>query len=423
MVFRKLYLVCLVLLSVPALGQTTVQELAQTPEKTGGVYYAYPTTTTNPTPAPKGYEPFYISHYGRHGSRYLIGDNDYKHMLDLLREASDAGALTPLGRDIMARLESVWIEADGRGGDLSPLGVRQHRGIAERMYRDYAPVFKGAVEIDASSTIVPRCILSMDAFCERLKELNPALLISRQANGRTTRLLNNHTEEAIAFRNSAEYKERYRKFELRHTDGERMVKAVFNDPDFVEGRVNPHDFIWGMYWLASDMQNMETDVSFYDVFTSGELFGIWQSFNYRFYVADASNSLNGGIMDANAAPLLRSMIEAANACIAGGDKGAAFRFGHDGNLIPLLSLLRFEGCTGDTNNPDEIYKVWADFKLVPMGSNIQIVFFRNSKTRDVIVKFLHNERETSIPVATDMFPFYRWTDVEAFYLEVLDELK
>ena len=24
------------------------------------------------TPAPKGYEPFYMSHYGRHGSRWLI---------------------------------------------------------------------------------------------------------------------------------------------------------------------------------------------------------------------------------------------------------------------------------------------------------------------------------------------------------------
>ena len=36
------------------------------------VYYAY--TYDNParTPAPEGYEPFYISHYGRHGSRWLL---------------------------------------------------------------------------------------------------------------------------------------------------------------------------------------------------------------------------------------------------------------------------------------------------------------------------------------------------------------
>lgn len=30
-----------------------------------------------PTPAPKGYKPFYISTYARHGSRWLIAPNDY----------------------------------------------------------------------------------------------------------------------------------------------------------------------------------------------------------------------------------------------------------------------------------------------------------------------------------------------------------
>ncbi|MBR3726803.1 MAG: histidine-type phosphatase, partial [Prevotella sp.] len=41
-------------------------------------YYAYPGPEQHKlTPAPKGYEPYYISHYGRHGSRYLIGKNDY----------------------------------------------------------------------------------------------------------------------------------------------------------------------------------------------------------------------------------------------------------------------------------------------------------------------------------------------------------
>ena len=42
-------------------------------EKLGGVYYAYPIESGMANPllqlAPEGYEPFYISHYGRHGSR------------------------------------------------------------------------------------------------------------------------------------------------------------------------------------------------------------------------------------------------------------------------------------------------------------------------------------------------------------------
>ena len=46
-------------------------------EKWGGVYYAYPVTQTQLAEAPEGYEPFYISHYGRHGSRWLPNDERY----------------------------------------------------------------------------------------------------------------------------------------------------------------------------------------------------------------------------------------------------------------------------------------------------------------------------------------------------------
>ena len=38
-------------------------------ERMGGVYYAYPVTHTTMAAPPQGYEPFYLSHYGRHGSR------------------------------------------------------------------------------------------------------------------------------------------------------------------------------------------------------------------------------------------------------------------------------------------------------------------------------------------------------------------
>ena len=59
---------------VPLGAQTSKEEMFSTIEKTGGVYWAYPLDFAPQTRAPKGYKPFYVSHYGRHGSRYLIGD-------------------------------------------------------------------------------------------------------------------------------------------------------------------------------------------------------------------------------------------------------------------------------------------------------------------------------------------------------------
>ena len=45
-------------------------EIEAMPERAAGVYFAYPTDCIDANAeTPKGYEPFYASHYGRHGSR------------------------------------------------------------------------------------------------------------------------------------------------------------------------------------------------------------------------------------------------------------------------------------------------------------------------------------------------------------------
>ena len=83
--------------------------------------------------------------------------------------------LTPKGRDLLAKVEVIAADARDRYGDLSPRGVAEHRGIAERMYKAYPEVFSTGdgreCYVQSRSTLVPRCILSMAAFNERLKEL------------------------------------------------------------------------------------------------------------------------------------------------------------------------------------------------------------------------------------------------------------
>ncbi|MDE5552256.1 MAG: histidine-type phosphatase, partial [Muribaculaceae bacterium] len=222
--------------------------------------------------------------------------------------------------------------------------------------------------------------------------------------------LNYHSPESQEY-TSKEWKEEYRKFEAEHTNPERLVASIFSDTDFVRKNVNPHDFMWGMYWLASGMQDIETPLSFYDIFTPDELFDLWQCFNYRFYVCDGNYAGNRGLLVDNAKPLMRNVIESAEAAIASEEPTVTLRFGHDGNLIPYAALLQLDGCYASIGNPDDFYKVFSDFKIAPMAGNIQLIFFRNDEG-DVLVKFLHNEMETSIPVKTDIWPFYHWSDVK-----------
>ncbi|RRD89356.1 histidine-type phosphatase [Bacteroides heparinolyticus] len=408
---------------VPVYAQTSKEEMFSTIEKTGGVYLAYPLDFAPQAKAPKGYKPFYVSHYGRHGSRYLIADHDYKWLVELFEDAYRAGFLSTLGEDTYRRLLKVWEEAEGHGGDLTPLGVRQQRGIAERMYASFPEAFKGSSTISARSTVVLRCAMSMVAFGDRLKELNPELRISYEASPKHMDYLNYHTDASNRFTSShnGPWVEEYRKFEESHTQPDRLIASLFRDKHFIRKKVNPKEVMWGLYWIAVDMQNAETKVSFYDIFEPQELFDLWQCVNYRFYVGNANHAEGKGIVVANAKSLLQNMLDSADEAIRQKGIAATLRFGHDGNVIPLAALMHIENCNVAVSDPYEVYKVWSDFKVVPMAANIQMVFFRNEKreTDDILVKFLHNENEVHIPVHTDIFPFYKWNDVESYYRNLL----
>lgn len=404
-------------------AQIAKEQIFEDLNKSGGVYYAYPVVESCNTPAPKGYEPFYISHYGRHGSRYLISDRDYIWVRDLLKDADENNALSEIGKSVLNRLDTLLIEVEGFGGALSPLGVRQQRGIAERMFKAYPEVFEGKSKISARSTIVPRCILSMDALCERLKEFNPKLVMTRESADKYMAYLNYHSPESNKFTaQDSWWREQYRKFDQSHTNSDRLVALLFSDNNFIEMKVHPYNLMWGLYWIAVDMQNVETEMSFYDLFEPQELFDLWQSVNYRTYVCDSNYPGSNGLLLDNVKPLLRNILESAENIINSGEAGATLRFGHDGNLIPLTGILRLKGCYNSEAIPDKICDAFRTYEVAPMAGNVQIVFFRNKKNNsDVIVKFMLHEKETSIPVETDIYPFYHWNDVKSFYEGILAE--
>lgn len=403
-------------------AQTTREEMYADLNKTGGVYYAYPVTQSENTAPPKGYEPFYISHYGRHGSRYLISDKDYTDVAKVLHAAKKAGALTPLGEDAMLRIDSIIKETDKRAGDLTPLGVKQHRGIAERMYAAYPQVFKGNPDISARSTLVVRCVLSMDAFCERLKELNPKLNITRESSQRYMGYLCHHTKEANKWKDTPEnFGIAYNNFEKKHINPDRLLNSLFNNREFIDTKIDKNNFIWNLYYIASGMQDIETEIDLYDLFTPEELFNIWQCFNYRFYVGDGNYPGSDRLIINNAKPLVENIITSAQQAIDSGENTATLRFGHDGNLIPLVALMGIEGCDAQEADPEKFHEAFAEYKIAPMAGNLQLVFFRDPKhpEKPVLVKFMLNEREKAIPISTDTFPFYPWDAVKAHYTDLL----
>src|SRR5574344_2366993 len=181
---KKYFLLLLILcLAITSNAQKARQEMASDMTLMEAGYRAYPGPTTKLTPAPKGEKPFYISHYGRHGSRYLISkDGDYDYLLKIFNDADSLGKLTEKGKDVKRKIALLCADAYKRYGELTELGAQQHRGIARRMYRNFPEVFAGNTKIDAHSTVVIRCILSMENELQELLSLNPRLQITHDAS-------------------------------------------------------------------------------------------------------------------------------------------------------------------------------------------------------------------------------------------------
>ncbi len=53
----------------------------------------------------------------------------------------------------------------------------------------------------------------------------------------------------------------------------------------------------------------------------------------------------------------------------------------------------------------------GDFQMMPMASNLQMIFFRNKKG-NVLVKLVYNDKEVTIPaVKTIGGAFHQWEDL------------
>ena len=157
-------------------------------------YRAYPYLVDDAspalTPAPAGYEPFFINHYARHGSRWLIAETDYTYPVEALGKGEAAGKLTARGRELLALVREVEQASHGRRGELTQLGAEQHQGIARRMVEHFPQVFAGDATVTARSTVVIRCILSMQNEINQLKAMNPSLQITCDASEADMRFMN-----------------------------------------------------------------------------------------------------------------------------------------------------------------------------------------------------------------------------------------
>ena len=372
------------------------------------------------TPAPKGYEATYVSHYGRHGSRFAYTEKAYTELLEMLRDGAAANNLTPYGSQLHEQLEAFWKAVEYQVGDLTPMGWEQHAQIARTMVQSFPKAFGKGSRVDAGSSGSTRAIMSMASFVSSISRAAPkADVYAHQGKLDIQACRPNERHNPFAYKGPANifpYSESSEAFFLRRFPQYRDVLArLFKDPDAGLGSRNAYDVFFNLYMFVGGMNSLPEELRL-DVngfFTPEEYAILWETDNYERYREYI-------VYRTTCSSIVDDIVAKADERLASGVRGADLRFGHDHIVMALLMIMDVDDFNKTPANPDDLIRVFQTYRS-PMATNMQFVFYTPKACRkgaEPLVKLLHNGEEVRLgSLAPVSGPYYRWADVRSYLQE------
>lgn len=424
---RTLYLIASIVLAFSTLcaSADTLEDVDF--YEAGGNYYCYPWIEKNPpsqTPAPQGYVPFHLEHYGRHGSRWLIGDWYYDVSYNLLKKAKDAGKLTPLGEEVFEVVVAAHDEfKKGRDGELSDKGAIQHQGIGRRMAQNYPEIFTPETNVDARSTIVIRSILSMFNGLNGIQSVVPNINIKTDASHADMWYMNYSDTTMHRIKHHVDTTS-LRAFQEKHANKGEYLKKLINDPQYAKDSIGDAMFNSLFAILTNTQSHYAQPCITEKVFTIEEARDRWLCRNANWFAESGNSKLTENHQPFSQRNVLLNIIESADTALNSNNKSVNLRYGHDSIVMPLTCLMEIDDYGIEINDFEDLAALgWHDYKVVPMGANLQLVFYRpegNLNSDEVLVKVLLNEEEVRLPIESDIVPYYNWNKLKNYYIQKLN---
>ena len=410
------------------------------PFKSSGLDNIYDFDAQICTAAPKGYEAFYISHYGRHGSRYPYTATVATALLDMLHEAGEKENLSEYGSGLMARLELFMEKAGNHIGELTDLGRQQQYRLAGEMAERYPQAFRKGAVVTAQASSSPRSILSMASFCTALARKYPSIRIDQfQGFAETQATAPNMGRNPLRIKGPGlgnPYRESPAEFMQRRFPEftETVLGKMFRDPYAALGDRDVQYLMDHIYMLIGGMNSLPDGVrmDFSDIATPETLARMWELDNYqRFceyivYTASCCSVFKDIIERADAR---LALLDSAAGKLEGRAEGADLRFGHDHVLMSLLMIADIDSFGELPENPDELGHVFQTFRS-PMAANLHFVFYRPKNGRGPILTALSlngqparlSALDKELGISPDESGFYRWDDVKAWFEKRFSQL-
>ena len=380
---------------------------------------------------PDSLTPVYVARVARHGARYISSPKKLEKLQKAIAKASAAGTLTPEGRKFSALLKSVEDNTGTQWGRLSEVGCKEEIGLAEDLYALLPGLMKKA-RVNAISTYVPRVVMTMYQFNHELTALSSDINITASEGKQYSYLLRCFTADSIysSYRDNGEWKK----------VSDKLMDSIVS--------TEPARRILGNLSGFDDHKYRKLTLEMYDVLQSLTAFGMpaptdefmsesdykscWEVDNLEHYLRNTDTPLSS-LAGKASSPLLARIIADADASlgtrlidlamknadidVADAPKhyDANFYFGHAETLMPLLSLMRVEGCYDDSSDFTTLSSRWKDYEIVPLGANIDIIFLQSSSLR-TYVALRHNGRFVSPMSGSKIVP---WSDYKAYLTELM----
>lgn len=400
-------------------NQKFIDALKENPARAASNYQSYEFVETDLTPAPKGYKPFYISHYSRHGSRYHTGESYFRLCMPMMAVCDSLGILSEAGQEWYNDAKTVYDEHKGMFGMLTTLGSQEQDGIGNRIYERFPEVFSGKngrTEVRNRCTRVQRSIVSMTSFNTAIAKKSPALNFSYAAGDKFRAYLNS---DPLNYPLLDKFDDEVED-SLKHLiDTDRVLKVLFKDTEAAAKVIeNPYSFAKGIFLVSAISPNTDIHPDMLKYFHEEDILGHWIIRNNIFYAGWANSAEMATEVATIAHPLIKDIVEKAEEALSENSTLAAdFRFGHDTGLLPLVATIGIDGMHEKWSAYDA-HNHWSSSEFIPMASSLQMVFYKNKKG-EVRVKLLYNEKETSIPaLKPESGPYYTWSSLKEYLLSL-----
>ncbi len=421
---RSLIILISLMLSLTVVAAKPNSDL---PANLSGSMMPYDFSLTESTPIwPDSLQPVYVARVARHGARYISSPKKLEKLQAAIAEASSAGTLTKQGRKFNALLKRVEENTGNKWGLLSEVGCKEEVGLAADLYSLLPDLLKNA-RVNAISTYVPRVVMTMYQFDHELTTLSSGIEISASEGRRYSYLLRCFTADSLysAYRDHGDWMK----------VSEHLMDSIVSP--------EPARRIFGTLPGLDNHKLKKLTLAMYDVLQSLTAFGMpaptdefmskadyracWEVDNLEHYLRNTDTPLSS-LAGKASSPLLARIIADADASLGAllidqtmrrADMNqseapirydANFYFGHAETLMPLLSLMRVEGCYDDSSDFATLSSRWKDYEVVPLGANIDIIFLQSPAGRTYVV-LRHNGRFVSPMSGAKIVP---WPDYKAY---------